>query len=296
MIKNIFFAAFCLLLLFSQKVIFAQKVYTTPETNFLKGIKDIEEFMKRFNHDKTLLKNYTRVKSQDTTLFNFYKTVFGKDTVERKEMLATTFERNNFSKMDTTMLRKFLTEITDEKKNIQLQFKDDDWYAEVTCQIQYKQHDKPQSPADIILILRYEYDKITDGNAWVIVACFSTLLRIESEDTKKVKGIKPTSSEFNFADLGVAFKDKKNIERVTDLHFQPDMLSVFLYAVKNDIITFGSVKNIKYHFLQIDDWIFTVENYKRDTPNSGWLISSVIPATNDYKKKYVNTKLYIQAK
>ncbi|MEL7532807.1 MAG: hypothetical protein AAFN10_15925 [Bacteroidota bacterium] len=51
------------------------------------------------------------------------------------------------------------------------------------------------------------------------------------------------------------------------------------------------VRSIKYHFMQIDNWIITVENFNRKDWNAGWLISDIIPASPTDKERYLNEKL-----
>lgn len=50
---------------------------------------------------------------------------------------------------------------------------------------------------------------------------------------------------------------------------------VFYDAILNNRIKFLYVKEIKYHFLQMEKWIFTVDYFPRDALNSGWLINTM---------------------
>ncbi len=49
------------------------------------------------------------------------------------------------------------------------------------------------------------------------------------------------------------------------------------------------VRDIQYHDLQYDNWIFSIGNFQRNTLNSGWLINNLTKTTPQYKKKYLDT-------
>jgi hypothetical protein len=63
-------------------------------------------------------------------------------------------------------------------------------------------------------------------------------------------------------------------------------------AVLNRDIEFLDVSKIKYHFLVADKWIFTVEDFSRETLNSGWLINDMQRVSSsgmeDYRNKLLN--------
>ena len=48
---------------------------------------------------------------------------------------------------------------------------------------------------------------------------------------------------------------------------------------------------IKYHFLLSDKWIFTVENFNRESLNSGWLINDMQKVSSLDVEKYRNKLL-----
>jgi hypothetical protein len=66
----------------------------------------------------------------------------------------------------------------------------------------------------------------------------------------------------------------------------------FYNAIWNHDIEFLDVIRVDYHFLLADKWIFTVENFPRETLNSGWLINemqSVSPVEMEkYRDKLLN--------
>jgi hypothetical protein len=70
-------------------------------------------------------------------------------------------------------------------------------------------------------------------------------------------------------------------------------LSIFLYEIKKGNIQFKSVRNVKFHFFQINDWYFEISEFNRRGHNKGWLISNLVKVPEDQKillKEYIYFK------
>ena len=91
----------------------------------------------------------------------------------------------------------------------------------------------------------------------------------------------------NFISLSRALRDKKNLPDYLDADFlsYPSSKS-FVRALLKNQLEYLYVKNIRYHFLQIDGWIFTVNDYPRKSIHSGWLVSSLQKSTPEEKESY----------
>ena len=57
-------------------------------------------------------------------------------------------------------------------------------------------------------------------------------------------------------------------------------------------IIFVQIETIRYHLLQINDWVLVLNQFNRKDMNSGWLINELIrvknPEKEGYKKKQLN--------
>src|SRR4030095_15799828 len=109
----------------------------------------------------------------------------------------------------------------------------------------------------------------------------------------KTKIISPTSHGTNFVSLKRAFEDKENLSGYFEtIYFKRSHMLEFYNAVLNHEIEFQDVVKIKYHFLVADKWIFTVENFPRESLNSGWLINKLQSVSSiemeSYKNKLLN--------
>jgi hypothetical protein len=63
----------------------------------------------------------------------------------------------------------------------------------------------------------------------------------------------------------------------------------FYNAVLLNSIKFLHVSKVKYYFLQVPTYVVIVENFIRDSLNSGWLISRVDKADATSKSELINT-------
>jgi hypothetical protein len=66
-----------------------------------------------------------------------------------------------------------------------------------------------------------------------------------------------------------------------------------LQNITHGDLEFKQVKNVSYHFMQLDHWIFKVEEFDRREKNNGWLISELQPAGITEKEKYLKHQLFI---
>jgi hypothetical protein len=109
---------------------------------------------------------------------------------------------------------------------------------------------------------------------------------------KKRLSIQPAANDTYFAEFERDFADKRDLAGLFDHQFfQRKYSGAFYQALLTDRIKFVAVREIKYHYLQVHDWIFTVENFDRSTRNSGWLITSIRPAGEAARAEYVRQLL-----
>jgi hypothetical protein len=101
------------------------------------------------------------------------------------------------------------------------------------------------------------------------------------------KFINPESHANNFIQLQDVFSDRQNFADYLDVNFfERKNSKAFYSAFISSRLHLVSVKEIRYHFLQIDDWVFSVSYFLRDALNSGWLISQLSKVSDSAKKQY----------
>ena len=252
----------------------------TRDKHFIYEVKEIDEFFERFNDDP------------GSFLRGVYKAHQTKFNISRQRLIRSLFNYENTS-WDSSAMNKFISEVTNRKKPVYLDFYGNNWYAELTCRFNYN-----SSSIEIPIIMKIEMTR-NKGSKWMIVAVGSSFLKSKVVVTEmaqskiKTKYLSPTSHGTNFVSLKRAFEDKENLSSYFEsFYFKRSHMLEFYNAVLNHEIEFMDVIKIKYHFLVAGKWIFTVENFSREALNSGWLINQLQRVSSvemeNYRDKLLN--------
>jgi hypothetical protein len=249
------------------------------ERNFVFEVKQIDEFIERFNNDN------------DGFLVNYIKRNYDDIKIDRKALIANLFNRK-VSIWKKNDLDEFSGFVTNEAKPLYLDFDADNWYAEALSRFLYN-----GKVIDVVIILRIKKEQ-NGGTKWMIVCAYSKMIactkrpanyRIRNNYSKFLSSM---SHATNFISLSSALSDMSNIHDYLDDNFLRSPSSQgFLTALLSKKLRFQYVRKIKYHFLQVDNWIFTVERFQRESVNSGWLISNLYKASDKDKKAYTQALL-----
>lgn len=225
---------------------FAQGLETTPELeNFKYHVKQIEEFMERFNGETSL---------------------FDKDKPDwQQKNLMLLFERDVYVKRKTDADHFIAQAIS---RRARLHFNDSTWLAEAECNAEYA-----GKPTRVTLLLSLE--SAGEGMLkWVLCGAEGKVLALSPQ--KSVAGLKisPVDHELNFISLSAATtRDAVNIACYKGRSIQVDKLSVFLALVHERRLKIHSVQNLRFHF-NTHGLSFIVSSYDKKGINSGWLISN----------------------
>ena len=250
------------------------------DKHFIYEVKEIDEFFERFND------------APNSFLRGVYKSRHIKFNIDRRRLIRSLFNDENMS-LDSVMINQFISEVTKKKKPVYLDFYGGNWYAELSCKFKYN-----SSTIIIPIIMKIEMNQ-NRGSKWMIVAVGSSSLKSKIDVTEmaqsktKTNIISPTSHGTNFVSLKRAFEDRENLSGYFETFYYKRSHMLELYnAVLNREIEFLNVSKIKYHFLLADKWIFTVENFPRETLNSGWLINHMQRVSSlemdTYRNKLLN--------
>lgn len=250
---------------------------------FVKEVKQLDQFFKRFNNREDLFTG--ELKSREVYL-NEKKDIIQFQTERKKSLLSLL----NYS--DSVLIKNkgtadFINYAGDDSNHVVLGYYDEDWYAKVECSFKYR------GQKQIIPLTLKREGNSELGNKWVIVGVDLPFISLNSVRTDTIKFISPLNHELGFMDLFKVFRDNQNILQYTSKGFVPDQLSVFLYLIKNREIQYIGVNSIQYQFLQLKNWLFTVDYYNRASNNSGWLISLIVPMSDTEKENYKKNVLKI---
>lgn len=267
------FTLFLFILFFNQvlKSQFSSDEQIREKFNY--EIIQLEEFIDRFNFDN------------DTKLLKYLAINYPDIEIERKGFLITLFDNFDIDYQEA-MIKTFIEFVCDSANPHYLNFYNNSWYAEVSCIIECNQQ---IDTGQIILKNQFNSDS---SSKWVISGIRSDILELpKSKDSLRI--ITPVSHGTGFIALNDVFKDGHNIQNYIDDDYSIDQLTYFMTLMYYNKIKLKEVSKVRYHFLQIPGWAFTIDYYNRKELNSGWLISDLTKMSNGEKEEYEKEILHI---
>lgn len=248
----------------------AQSINDFRESRFAFKVKQVDEFIDRFNH--------------------------APHTLARREHPGLTHRDNLLSLFDqeaphweASDIEAFAGQVLAQQARPVIGFYDDDWYASVDCTFRYG-----SKLREFTLILQNQR-AANGGSKWVIVSILGRLEGVICEDIPRAVStgqyLHPMSHAANFIELERAFEDRDNLHNYFDPWNQGMDFLAFKHALWDGTLKYEFNRGITYHFLQLDGWIFTLDYFLRDDPNTGWLISSLSRATPEEKARYRSINL-----
>ncbi|MEM1136750.1 MAG: hypothetical protein AAGI07_13010 [Bacteroidota bacterium] len=237
-------------------------------------IKQIDEFIDRFNNK---IKYYNKGAFSGNVAHKH----------DRKNLIKGLFNKAN-KHWNFDELRDFINFVTNEYQPVFLNFYDPDWYAEVSCKVQYK-----GKPSDLKLMMKIQVAE-NGASKWVITGAKGEFLHLPEPEKKT--SIKPSNHNLYFSSLSKALSDKKNLKNYVTSDYDGDKLTILFGALSTDKIQLEYIKAIKFHFLQIYGWIVEAEYIDNRTINAGWLINGLIKADNWEKRHYRKEILFLSEK
>ncbi len=236
-------------------------------------VKQLSEFMSRFNYENDF-------NGQKVDTFNIET---------RKKYILSLFDNKMFEESPCDSLlelvKKFITSVCQKEQF--LKFTDHNWYSVAKCKANYKGEDK-----DLAIILKPEKVKEFEYK-WVIFSVKAEFLTLNPQKENPGLMISPVDNELNFMDLhDVLKRNSTSVINYAKKDYKVDALTVLFSFIKSEQLKISPIEKVKYHFLQIPNWAFTVEHFEREEGNVGWLISSIRKMNDsqkaNYKKKVLN--------
>ena len=252
----------------------SQSMSLLPDENFALKVKQIDEFMERFNS------------LESTPIRQYLREHHAIDSLSHTALMLSLFNQEDTT-WDRTDIRTFVSDITRDPTTANLDFYDEGWYVELNCTGRYEGKDE-----DFTLVMSLEVLRGNRGSKWVIESVSADFLKLtRSRDYRRA--LNPASYGNDFIDLSEALVDAENFRNYLNPRRQHSQLLLFLNQLHEENLIFKQINEITYHFLQIDNWIFKVRDFNRNTPNSGWLISELLRVNDRQKLQYQEKVLYL---
>jgi hypothetical protein len=268
MLKNILI----FLVLFIPKFLFAQSYEKEYVTQFAWEVKQIDEFIERFDdNDSTLIKQYNKKHNPATPL-------------TREKLIKSLFNADR-ADWNFTDITAFIKQVDNKEKPIYLDFYNDSWLANVNCAVTW--NGKPEN-----ILLKLKIQKLPNGSyKWVIADVEAKFLNQKSTGTTTSKitqpvlpkptdskiSLNPMSHTTDFLNIDIVSNNSKNLGNYLAASNQySDEFCLFINECLNNHLKILRANSVTYSCLQIKGWDIEIQQYNRQTKNSGWLISKLI--------------------
>ena len=220
----------------------------SDEINFIYQVKQIDEFMMRFNYERVVVSPEI-------------------DSMWKEKNLALLFDKEtyfSYRQYADSMINTIV------KDSLKINYYDTTWCALATCQVKYK---KTIDTIQIVLQTEHIKDYIYK---WVIKDAFGDLLELNPRPNSEQLRISPVDNEINFMSLAsICTHNAINITRYNDKNYKVSPIDVLNTLIYSGQLHIEHVIDLEYHFFNVKDYSFVVRYFNRNEPNSGWLISSV---------------------
>ncbi len=244
-------------------------------------VKVIDEFIERFNDDPNSFIRKT------------YKSQKKPFTAGRERLLTSLFNLANANMLKDTSLNDFIRQVAGKPELIH--FTDGHWYANIVAVINY---DNKEMEVPVVLDIMSSKE---GWSKWMIAgvgeiaparAGKSNINYKEFEAKKAPTYISTSAYSTDFVELHYVFAtniDPKNFFEASLLNSEQG--KNFVSLVKNGKIHFLYARNMTFSFFQVNNWIFNVEHFKRQSLNSGWLINDIRKVSATEKVRLENKQL-----
>lgn len=165
------------------------------------------------------------------------------------------------------------------QNNVKIHYSDAEWFAKVKCIGSFK---GKEVSFDMLLTVE---QRGKDMFKWVITDVEGDIFNLTPSRKSDKIMLLPNEHESNFMRLNSITSEKDDyIALYSSDCISPSRLSVFNTLVYYGYLNIEYITDIRYTFLQVPGYIFTIKECERESTNSGWLISDWSEISNADKE------------
>lgn len=236
----------------------------TLDRDFAAQVKSMDEFAARFNGDETK------------------PGLVSDSTISRRNNIISLFDFNmSHENLTDDEFKDLLSDFVNEAVSWEdrLSIANENAYAEAKCKVKYDKRNY-----QITLLMKREIN-VHGGNKWAI-AGVKGLSALGLYSDKRLT-ISPVDHETHFMSLQDFFQANQKITPAMRSNSKEiDELSFFFGLCVAKAIEFIQVDDLKFHFMDVPNYVFVVEEIGRKGTNSGWLITQLKKMDESEKKQY----------
>lgn len=241
---------------------------TFQDANWNFKVKQIDDFINRFNNQISYQQNKQSLS-------------FQLREEEYRRLL-----QNMLEGPEGEMADQFISKVIEFNQSDKLSFLDSGWYAETEIQVGYE-----GMTLFVPMVLSIVKDSSV-GHKWAISAIGLPKTKIWTLGFNEEKFINPANHSLRFSDFEYLIDGEGDFTNLLSSDLEIDQRSIFLFFAASGKFDSITTTGIRYHFLQFPNYVFVVDNFDRESPKSGWLISEIFEADEAFKNSYL-TNLFL---
>lgn len=220
----------------------------------------------------------------DVSTMSEFRSRFNAETEEyasdKERTLLSLFNRSSEVILNNEgLVKSFVHQVL--SSNQKLAFTDSLWFAELECNVRYKNKAFP-----VRLFLRTEEIDPELGICRWALCGVNGLKECGLIYAHELASIDAIDNDLNFLGLESRLEtDFKNAFGYRSVSNEIDQLSILLFMFQEGLWKVESLGKLKYHFLSVPGYVFVVEHSTK-ARNSGWLISDIAEVTEDQSTAY----------
>ncbi len=246
------------------------QVFDMLNSDLYRGrVKLVSEFMERFNGDE---KNpYIDPNADEIDKINLCQ-LFNIDLILKNR---SENEPKAFQFVDSVL-----------NHDVKLYYSNPDWFAKTTCIATFK---GKEVKFDLFLVVE---PRGNDMYKWVIADVDGDIFDLKPSKSSDQIMLLPNEHESNFMRLYSITNGKDDLITLYSISDNnTDRLTVFNTLVYYGLLNIEYIDDVEFTFLQVPGYVFTIREFERESTNSGWLIDSWLPISNE-EKSLMLEKLY----
>ncbi len=225
---------------------------TFYDENWAVRVKQIDDFVDRFNNELNFIKNGVIVKNKLAQ-------------ENRSGIILSLF--NSSKEIDQKLIENFVSLVLDKDYYIKLGLTD------ITCVLTTKSVYKNEN---ISIDFYLKIETLSDGSMkWVIYNAIPSKYPWQKIEFNPNKFINPSNHNLRFSSLGKFINESNDIKGIFSDKFVVDEFSILVHEIIQGNLIIGDIKDLKYNINVLDQYKVSIDYIDNVEKKSGWLITEL---------------------
>lgn len=211
---------------------------------------------------------------------------------EKERMISLLFDRAYLMNYSPEKFLTFVEDLNEIPDSIFNRYSEG-WIAQVDYDATL---DGKPTNLTFTLLLR---DTKNRGAHWAMIGAMGDFLRssinIDDSISEDVTFLSPEAHELDFIRLEHNLKNSGRVNALAHEEYEVDYLSLLEFYLQNSDLEITKRRKITLHLMNAPGWKIALNYQDRKEENSGWLISELLPMSDDMKNEFFRAVLGVRS-